>query len=362
VPQTFQRAARATVLSLAMLAVTAVNVSARLADYPPLANTPDPGAMLFKNGFVVVGTSKVENGRVFPILYSADLRRWKTMGYVFGGTGSEIPRWIDQGQWLWAPEIESVGNSYVVHYSAFADGKDGRCIGRAKTTFPPDEPPNVLGGFIDRGRFLRCSDFTGSVSLIDPSLFQAPNGHAYLLYKIDYHDATDKQIAILKVNNDGMPAPRDTGTTILKATEPWELEGVAGGVGSVEAPTMIYRRGMYYLFYSGNDYRTDRYGVGVARSPSPTGPFMKNPANPILTGEHTPRFCGVGHQDIVYDTPRRRWLIFYHSYRGSQGGRCETDVGRFMKVQRLRWNRMGWPYVNRSSEPQGSNTPVAPEP
>ena len=33
-----------------------------------------------------------------------------------------------------------------------------------------------------------------------------------------------------------------------------------------EASSMIYRKGYYFLFYSGNNYGTDKYAVGVARS------------------------------------------------------------------------------------------------
>lgn len=363
--QTTQRALRTAALWLAILAVMAVTAPARLADFPPLANTPDPGAMPFNNGFVVVGTSTEENGRAFPIMYSADLRSWRRVGYVFGGTDSErIPAWIGLekpgGRSLWAPEIEPFGNTLVVHYSAVSEKTGARCIGRAATTFAPDVTTNLR--FTDLGQPLRCGDRAGSYSLIDPSLFEAPGGQAYLLYKNDYREATEKEIAIVKVNNEGKPAPGDKGDSILKADKPWELEEVAGGTGSVEAPTMIYRKGMYYLFYTGNDYRTDKYGVGVARSTSPTGQFIKNPANPILTGDRTPRFCGVGHQDVVHDMAARRWLIFYHSFRGSQNERCNTDVGRFMKVQRLRWTARGWPYVNRRGKPRGSNTPVEPEP
>jgi len=367
--QTTQRAVRAAALSLAMLVAMAVSASARLADVPPLANTPDPGVMPFNNGFVVVGTSTATRGcqrprrrgcRAFPIMYSMDLRSWSRIGYVFDG--ENFPGWIDVrrepgGRSLWAPEIEPVGNTLVVHYSAFSE-TGARCIGRAATTFVPDVTTNLR--FTDLGNYLRCSDPTGSWSLIDPSLFEAPDGQAYLLYKNDYREAAEKEIAIIKVDNQGKPAAGDKGNSILKA-EGWELDTVDGGTGSVEAPTMIYRKGMYYLFYTGNDYRTDRYGVGVARSESPTGRFEKNPGNPILTGVGSRRFCGVGHQDVVHDMPRRRWLIFYHSYRGPQEEFCNDDVGRFMKVQRLRWNKTtGWPYVNRSSKPKGSNTPVEP--
>lgn len=90
---------------------------------------------------------------------------------------------------------------------------------------------------------------------------------------------------------------------ILTNDTPWE-----GPV--VEAPTMIYREGYYYLFYSGNNFDIEQYGVGVARSGSPTGTFVKYPANPILRSDET--FDGPGGQDVVQDRSGQ-WQMLYHA-------------------------------------------------
>lgn len=340
------------VLATIIVAATAASAApapAQLAD-APLANTADPGVMPFRDGFVVLGTSKVSARGAFPIKYSTDLRTWRKVGQVFvggsqgPGNPSGVPTWIDLGKskGLWAPEIEVLGNSYAVYYAAIHRVSGKRCIGRAATTGTTNFT------FVDRGSPLLCNP-RGSYSLIDPSLFHAPTGQTYLLYSRGL--AGEKEIVITQINADGQTGigiPR----SLIAPTQAWETRTVGGGAGTVEAPTMIFKNGWYFLFYSGNDFRTDKYGVGVARSRSPVGPFEKNPANPILTGDRSPRFCGVGHQDVL-DGTSQGWLIFFHAYRGSRQERCKTSTHRSMKVDRLRMSSAGWPFVNGSSKPRG---------
>lgn len=71
-----------------------------------------------------------------------------------------------------------------------------------------------------------------------------------------------------------------------------------------EGPWVIRRGGMYYLFYSGNMFDSQGpngtcfYSVGVARSASPTGPFVKR-GDPILHASVPNRFTGPGHCSVV---------------------------------------------------------------
>ena len=145
---------------------------------------------------------------------------------------------------------------------------------------------------------------------------------------------------IQEVSADGLgrlgPAMR-----ILTNGTPWE-----GAV--VEAPTMIYREGYYYLFYSGNTFDIERYGIGVARSASPTGPFVKSPANPIVQSDET--FDGPGGQDVVQDRSGE-WRILYHARlcpRSGDGTRpsiCPPPHGdkRYLMIDAVEWTPDRWP-------------------
>ena len=61
---------------------------------------------------------------------------------------------------------------------------------------------------------------------------------------------------------------------------------------------MVAKDGLYYLFYSGNDWR-GRYGMGYAVARSPQGPFVKSLSNPILQG--SPRLDGPGGGAVFED-------------------------------------------------------------
>src|SRR5205807_1114902 len=93
---------------------------------------------------------------------------------------------------------------------------------------------------------------------------------------------------------------------LIRNDVPWE-----GAV--VEGPFVLRRREWFYLFYSGSGCcgRGCAYALGVARSHALHGPWEKNPANPILSGnEH---WKCPGHGSIVTDE-RGRYFLLYHAY------------------------------------------------
>ena len=56
--------------------------------------------------------------------------------------------------------------------------------------------------------------------------------------------------------------------------------------GVVEGPSMIYRNGLYLLFYSASDRASDHYATGLAICVSAQGPCAKSPA-PVLASTST---------------------------------------------------------------------------
>ena len=80
-----------------------------------------------------------------------------------------------------------------------------------------------------------------------------------------------------------------------------------------EAPFVFYRNGVYYCVYSGNA-TGPKYGIGYATSLSPTGPFKKNPANPVVWGFGSKKTRGTGHCAVA-QTPHGD-LLFYHASPG----------------------------------------------
>jgi hypothetical protein len=50
----------------------------------------------------------------------------------------------------------------------------------------------------------------------------------------------------------------------------------------LENPAMTFRDGKYWLFYSGNDWWTTRYGTGAAHCAGPAGPCARSWSTAML--------------------------------------------------------------------------------
>jgi beta-xylosidase len=78
---------------------------------------------------------------------------------------------------------------------------------------------------------------------------------------------------------------------------------------------MELHNGTYYLFYSGGNW-TKAYGMGYATGQSPTGPFIKSPANPILA--ETPTVFSPGGGDQLVTGPHGGLWLVYHARANSR--------------------------------------------
>ena len=112
---------------------------------------------------------------------------------------------------------------------------------------------------------------------------------------------------------------------------------------------MVDHDGTYYLFYSGNGYWGSGYAVGVARSGSPLGPFVKADAPIVATAGE---WIGPGHNAVV-DTPAHNTYLVYHAWR--QGHVNGPGDARVALVDRVFWNN-GWPSV--PAGPSSRSLPV----
>jgi hypothetical protein len=96
---------------------------------------------------------------------------------------------------------------------------------------------------------------------------------------------------------------------VIENDQPWEAHLVEG--------MWVTRQGeKYYLFYAGNDFSTDQYGIGLAVADSPLGPYRKK-TQPFL--KSTAEWWAPGHPSVVTGlegTP----LLFLHAYYPKQAG------------------------------------------
>ena len=188
------------------------------------------------------------------------------------------PQWSAGG--FWAPDLEQVGDHYLLYYSAKRKGDHRRCIGVAISDRPD-------GDFRDVGYPLVTNDPDGA---IDPTLLKA-QGALYLLYKRDGNAFRHPSIIYGRALDPSgtVVGPRK----VLLVSQPGGWEG-----GVAEGPTAVSFGTTTYLLYSGGYYLGSGYGEGEAvRHGNPLGPFRRIGNGPVLQGDG--RWVGTGGGSIV---------------------------------------------------------------
>lgn len=290
---------------------------------PVLArDCPDPGVLATEEdgapAYYMVCT-----GGGFEIRRSRDLVRWRTTG-AFVLKAGEAP-WADNGDRNWAPEIHQIGSDDFVAYFTAADRDDRLAIGVAHAASP-------TGPWIaDPEPLVRHS-----IGVIDATYFRDHDGRGYLYWKVDGNqEGEPTPILVRELADDGRHFREGSrARTVLTNDLDWE-----GPV--VEAPWVVEREGTYFLFYAANAYDA-RYLTGVARAPSPLGPFEKL-EEPIL--ENNDAWLGAGHGSVVH-VSGADWFV-HHAWNAD-----DLEAGRFVLLDRITW-RDGWPAFAGASSAMG---------
>src|SRR5690606_12248963 len=215
-------------------------------------NCPDPGVLLDGDTYYMVSTTHVLPA--FPIRTSTDLAHWTHTGsFVF--TTENKPLWANDH--FWAPELHRVGHRYIAYYTARHLQTNLLCIGAAVTSSPE-------GPYRDVGEPL----ISDHVPVLDPTFFRDDDGRQYLYWKADAAPGNPSgPICVQGLSPDGLEL-LGTRAEVARNDRGWEGQ-------LIEAPWVVKRRGLYYLFYSGGAHNTPSYALGVARSESPSGGFTK---------------------------------------------------------------------------------------
>lgn len=291
--------------------------------YP--SDCPDPGVMATGSPPVYYA---VCTGGKFRIRRSYDLVLWEDTGKVVLPDGK--PSWAANGNRNWAPELHEVNGEFLVYYTS-VDANNVLSIGVAHATSP-------TGPFTDRGSPL----VQHPQGVIDATYVKAGTKH-YLAYKIDGNSVGQPTpIYLRELAPGGLAFAAGSSAVEILRNSPSTWEG-----GVVEAPWILERGGMFYLFYSGNVY-DERYRTGVARASSITGPYTKYAGNPILQNDAT--WVGPGHGSVV---PAGSKLYFvYHAWRNNGTGGNDTTTGRNILVDAISFVN-GWPVIGDGTPSSG---------
>lgn len=293
----------------------------------PVINTslPDPTVIRADDGyFYLYATEDIRN---LPIYRSRDLIDWQFVGTAF--TDDTRPQWNKKGN-MWAPDINKIGDKYVLYYSKSEWGGEWTCGIGAATADRPEGP------FTDHGPLFISSEI-GVRNSID-QFYIEDNGHKYLFWG-SFHG-----IYGIELSDDGLSVKPGA---VKKQVSGTFMEG-----------TYIHKRGKYYyLFGSAGtccEGARSTYRVTYGRSENLFGPYvdkkgqrlLDNHYEVMLHGDDT--FVGTGHNaEFVTDDLGQDWIL-YHGYK-----KAEADDGRVVFLSRVDW-KDGWPEV-AGSVPEKEN-------
>jgi arabinan endo-1,5-alpha-L-arabinosidase len=310
--------AAALAVAVLLVAGCSSNASEPTATPPPVGapvldqDFPDPDVLGVDGTYYAYATNG--NHLNVQMAESHDFEHWSVLTH---DALPQLPSWIVPGK-TWAPEVTAIApGSYVMYFTATNFQPSVQCIGAA-TSNSPTGPFTVQGTGM-----LVCPVEEGGA--IDAATY-VESGVPYLLWKNDGNSrGVDTWISIAPLTADGLslagPAQR-----ILKQTLPWE-----GGL--VEAPTLVKHSSTYYLFYSSNDYGSDKYAIGYATADSLGGPWTKK-QKPFLSRDFDRgEFLGPGGQDVVHASDGTDWLVF-HAWDPAL-------TYRALHAERLRWKPSG---------------------
>ncbi len=255
---------------------------------------PDPDVLLVGQTYFGYATNSV--GGNIQIIESSDLTHWAAVGDAL----PSLPGWAVPSD-TWAPAVAQFGHKFLLYYATTVAATGQECISVA--TAPQPEGP-----FIDKSTApLECQQALGGS--IDPSPFVDANGALYLDWKSGGPGNSRLWSQALDT----------TGKAFAFASRPAEMlvPDRSWQGGTVEAPDMVTAGGRYFLFYSGNDWNSAAYAVGVATCTGPVGPCVDASPTPILAnGNGT---AGPGGESVFADSSGSYWIAFHAWVPGAVG-------------------------------------------
>jgi hypothetical protein len=259
---------------------------------------PDPDVLDVAGTYFAYATNSA--GGNIQIIESSDLSHWKTVGDALPKPAS----WASTG-YTWAPGVLRHRRRFLLYYSTVRHHGlvSEQCISVATARQPG-------GPFVDSSQApLVCQGTLGGS--IDPAPYTDVSGRPYLTWKSNGGAGQPATIWGEALSPSGVTmAPHSSPTTLLRPDQPWE-----GSV--VEGPFMWPSAGSYYLFYSGNNWNSASYAIGVAVCTGPLGPCTKPLDGPFYTSKSS--LAGPGGASLFRDPQGNPWVAFHAWLPGAVG-------------------------------------------
>jgi beta-xylosidase len=262
---------------------------------------PDPSVILVGQTYYAYATNSV--GGNIQIIASTDLAHWTAVGNAL----PNLPAWATPN-YTWAPAVAMIAGTFVLYYAVDVAGTGKECISVATAGRPE-------GPFTDRSTApLECQKSLGGS--IDPASFIDTNGTPYLVWKSGGPGSSRIWSQQLAPSGTSFAAGTNP-TSLLVPDHSWEG-------ATVEAPDMVTTGGHYYLFFSGNDWDSGNYAVGVVTCIGALGPCSDATPSPILSSGQG--VAGPGGESVFADTSGNFWIAFHAWVPGAVGFPNSRDL------------------------------------
>ena len=292
----------------------------------------DPSIIKQDDAYYVFSTGDERglNHGTIQIRRSTDLANWKLVGTIF----PSIPEWVEREIGgvppnLWAPDISFFNGKYHLYYAGSRFGTNNSVIGLAtNVTLDPESPQYQ---WIDEGLVIRSVP-TDNWNAIDPNIGFDADSTPWLSFGSFWDGIKMRRI--------------DPGTGKLATTDTKLYALASRGGGAIEAPSIVYRDGYYYLFVSFDlccRSVISTYNIRVGRSADITGPYVDRDGVDMGRGggtlllETKDRFVGPGGQMVYLDDGVYRMVNHYYD-------RSDRGIPK-LQIHDLAWTSDGWPQM-----------------
>ncbi|MBQ9667483.1 MAG: family 43 glycosylhydrolase [Prevotella sp.] len=244
----------------------------------PLA---DPFILLDGDTYYAYGTNDPDGIAVWT---STDLLAWRRLGQLALHRQNTT-----ETQWFWAPEVYHKNGRYYMYYSA----NEHLYVATADR---PEGPFRQVGGRM-------MENTLGDEKCIDSSVYFDDDGQAYCFF-VRFTDGNC--IWSIELDDDLVTPRPATLHKCISVEQPWE--NLLGRVN--EGPFILKHNNIYYLTYSGNDYRSQDYAVGYAQARNiASTAWTKSADNPIV--RRVEDLVGCGHHSFFTDKEGRLRIVFH---------------------------------------------------